>query len=68
MAVGRRCWLLELLWNGEEKQVGRATVLVMRRVVESALAPKNDNKVTHREDECLALSTRVAPVLVWFPP
>lgn len=35
----------------EEEQVGRATVLVMRRVVEAALAPKNDRKVTHREDE-----------------
>lgn len=52
----------------EEKQVGKATVLVMRRVVGSALAPKNDNKVTRREDECRALSTGALSVLVWFPP
>lgn len=35
----------------EEEQVGRATVLVMKRVVEAALAPKNDRKVTQRKDE-----------------
>lgn len=31
--------------------MGGATVLRGRRVVEAALAPKNDRKVTHTEDE-----------------
>lgn len=47
--VGKRCWSC---CEREEGRVGGATVLRRRRrVVEAALAPKNDRKVTHTEDE-----------------
>lgn len=72
MRAGTARWWLERDAGGaaerEEEQVGRATVLVMRRVVEAALAPKNDRKVTHREDEHQALSTGFGACVGVVPP
>lgn len=44
-------WLLELL-SREKRSRGRPTVSVMRKVVETAPAPKSYRKVTHGDYEC----------------
>lgn len=44
-------WLLELLRRGKRSR-GGPTVLVMRKVVEIAPAPKSHRKVTHGDYEC----------------